>query len=460
MDSNRAPAAGDPEIKNPLIDRALSNPVELERSYRTALAENREDVFRGEIKKALETGRETPLLTAWGLRLDLLPLESGLPEGDRLSEDPKDKAFLGLHHWFPAIGLSIVLGLAWLLLAGEGPAMPFPVAAKPAFWLGWGPTGVTAALTYLWLTGTKADPAAGNKRVYASAAVILALLTFWSGWFFSGRGGAVAGLAALHLPLVAMLTLGYVITYGDIDRVKSRFFIILKSLDFALSALIYILAAGMAGALTLGIFRVLGVEIPPAMVQRTANFVLGTIPVLALASVYSPGRRPEFQDVSHGPLRILRLFSRLALPVVIGILLVYLVGFLPWNFTQPLQSRDLLLVYNGTIVAILFLMVAALPLPLEKLDPRLKLWLRRGLSAASGLALLLNLYALTAVVLRVGDQFGWTPNRHAVIGWNAITLVILAGILLDQRQSPDDEWVERFQGSITRLLPAIGLWGL
>ena len=47
--------------------------------------------------------------------------------------------------------------------------------------------------------------------------------------------------------------------------------------------------------------------------------------------------------------------------------------------------------------------------------------LRYALLSLAALTLVLNLYALAAIAYRT-LELGLTPNRHAVLGWNIVTL--------------------------------------
>ena len=83
----------------------------------------------------------------------------------------------------------------------------------------------------------------------------------------------------------------------------------------------------------------------------------------------------------------------------------------------------------------------------------------------SVLTLLLNLYALAAIVTRT-LQYGLTPNRHAVLGWNAVTLLMLAFLLARSWSAEPDDWPPKFRASMGRVMVlAVGwaswvIWGL
>mgnify|MGYP004241499783 CR=1 FL=1 len=56
-------------------------------------------------------------------------------------------------------------------------------------------------------------------------------------------------------------------------------------------------------------------------------------------------------------------------------------------------------------------------------------------------------------------ELGLTPNRHAVLGWNVVTLLMLAGICHALWTGRDD-WVNRFAQGVGALVPAPVEWSL
>lgn len=429
-----------------LVQAAAEDAAKLERIYRQAVASGEEAAFRRAVAAALQGGRRTPVLVAWGYRLDLLPLPAPA-ETARPENQPAEPS----RPWGIALAISLGLGILWTLMAGDRPPVPSPDAARPLFWIGWPPATGLAILAYLALAG---QPGIQERRWLLTAAVLVALVAL-AGGFAWNRTDDVAVLTALHLPLATLLALGLGVT-APADRPGAQWFpLLLKYAEVLLTAGVYVLAATFLGVLTTGIFQVLAVEIPPEVVQRGAALVWGTVPVLAVASVYDARALPAHQDLTQGPLRLLRLFARLALPAVAGVLAVYLIGFLPQHFWRGFEDRSLLIVYNLTIVTILGLMALAVPAAGEAAPG--SPWLRRGVVLTAALTLLLNAYALAAALSRVWN-FGLTPNRHAVAGWNIVTLALLAGILYSQRRATDRDWPGRFAAALVRFLPLVAAW--
>jgi hypothetical protein len=222
---------------------------------------------------------------------------------------------------------------------------------------------------------------------------------------------------------------------------------------------IYFAAGAIFLGLTHGIFTVLGINIPQDILQTAVAWGIGAIPVLALASVYDPTAAPVAQNWTTGLTRILRILTQLLLPLALGVLVVYVFWFVPAYFWRPFQEREVLIVYNATILAILVLLTVVVSGPAGERSPRQDTVLRYAVLALGGLTLLLNVYALAAIVSRT-IEFGLTPNRYAVFGWNIVTLLMLAVVGSRQWRGRSAPWVCIFRESIARVSVLAVAWAL
>ena len=81
--------------------------------------------------------------------------------------------------------------------------------------------------------------------------------------------------------------------------------------------------------------------------------------------------------------------------------------------------------------------------------------LRYAILSVGLLTILLNIYALAAIISR-STTLGLTPNRHAVLGWNIVTLLILSIVVVRLWQAKSDEWVNIFRESMAlAMIPAV-----
>jgi hypothetical protein len=71
---------------------------------------------------------------------------------------------------------------------------------------------------------------------------------------------------------------------------------------------------------------------------------------------------------------------------------------IPFYFSAPFENRDVLIVYNLMLFAIVGLLIGALPIQGGELSPDLQRVLRIGIVAVAGLAVPVSLHALSAVI--------------------------------------------------------------
>jgi hypothetical protein len=131
---------------------------------------------------------------------------------------------------------------------------------------------------------------------------------------------------------------------------------------------------------------------------------------------------------------------RLLLPLALIVLVIY-ICLIPFNFMQPFNNRDVLIVYNVMAFAILGLLIGVTPIRTEGISSRVQAALRSGILALAILAALVSLYALSAVIYRTVFG-GITINRTAIIGWNIINIALLILLAVKQFKAGRQAWVE------------------
>ncbi len=431
----------------------------LECLYREALEEGRESDFKEAVSRVLAEPGDEELLVAWAYRLRFLPLpEPGAGvEARPEAADGSLMAGAEARRWLTAILISVILGVVYVLLRRgfEVPPFPVPGLSNRLFWIGWVPCTTWAILAYLAL----ADGCRQRVRVYGAAGLVVGLLCVPVAWVASGQGGTVEGLLAIHLPFAAWLAIGIAVAWAYPDRARQFYGCVVKSLETAVTAGLFLIAGGMFFGLTVGIFSVLGVEFTQRFWMAVASWGIGAIPVLAVATAHEPRRAPAEQSGPLGLSRLLKILTRLILPLAVFVLAVYVAWFIPFNFSRAFESRETLIVYNATIIAVIALIIGAGPGGHEQLAARSSAVLKYVTLVVAGLTAALNVYALAAIAYRT-IQEGLTANRQTVIGWNVITLALLALVFVRMLKAKRDTWPEVFGVSIAWGMVPAGLWAL
>jgi uncharacterized protein with PQ loop repeat len=251
-------------------------------------------------------------------------------------------------------------------------------------------------------------------------------------------------LMVLHLPLLAGCTVGLALL-GWHSSAVDRFAFLTKSIEVIATAGVASIAGGIFVGLTYGIFQAIGVSIPTLLTRLLIAGGAGLIPVLAVAAVYNPALPPHAQEFRRGFGRILGILMRALLAPTLIVLAIYLV-VIPFNFAQPFSNRDVLIVYNVMLFAILALLVGVTPVaPEGDVSPAWQRWLRAGMLALAALVVVVSVYALAAAVYRTTHSGLLTMNRAVVIGWNVINIVLLLVLLAGQLRASGGDWIARVQ---------------
>ena len=430
------------------IEAHLADPTGLEDLFRNARATGQQDEFREALRLSRRDQPDSLLLEAWARRLDIDP---ALPE----SQVHQEQEALPYRRWGTIIGASVLLGVFTALLARGKPPVPFPEDGNFLFWVGWAPLVALGLLTFL----AYSEPTRHNLPRYAMAAGALVLMALYVGLTTPVEEVDLSILSAFHLPLLSWSVVGAALSFSYPDPARQAFGYMVKSVETLLTGMILFAAGVLFMLLTFGIFSVLGIELPEEDLVVLIAWAVGAIPLLALGSVYEVRLPPAAQDWSSGLTRTIRFVAYILLPLALGVLLVYVLWFIPVYFWMAFDEREVLIVYNATILAILVLLTVLVSGPIDARSARLEALFRYGVVALGLLTLILNVYALAAISSRTLEA-GLTPNRLAVIGWNVTTLLVLTTVAFRVYSQRHEPWLGVMREAIGRFAPLAAVWAL
>jgi hypothetical protein len=366
-------------------------------------------------------------------------------------------------NWAVAIGLSLLSGfIFWFLsdvdtftLGNRFPLLLFTAAP------------ICALLIMTFLFVTQAQRATAQRATPQMSRLLwLGLLLVGGIVYVTYVGPKISAsaiqdsyleLAIPHLALLAWGAIGAWLLWSN--RVAGEdFAFLLKSFETVVVGGLFVLAGGAFTAISFGLFETLGISVEDWLIRIFMAGGGGLIPVLAVALTYDPQRPPQEQNFHEGISRLIATLMRLMLPLVLLLLVVY-VGLIPFNFRQPFENRDVLIVYNLLLFAVIGLVVSATPIASHHLHPTQERWLRRGLLLLAGLAVLISLYALSAIGYRTWND-GFTPNRVTIIGWNLINIGLLTLLLVRQARSPTQAWLQAMYTTFAQGAKAYLLWAM
>ena len=239
---------------------------------------------------------------------------------------------------------------------------------------------------------------------------VVAAAVFANAYPFAPEGSTEI-LTALHLPVALWLGVGIAYAGGRWSQVAGR----MDFIRFSGELLIYYALIALGGGVITGfmamIFEVIGIDIEPFMENWFPCLVAGAVIV---AAWLVEAKQSVVENMAP-------VLTRLFTPIVILLLLAFL-GTLAFTARGINVERDALLAFDVLLLLVLALFLYTLS--------------ARDASAPAGpfdilqvvllvSALLADAFALWAIGARI-SEFGFTPNRVAVLGINLILLVNLA----------------------------------
>ncbi len=417
------------------IQGAIDDPEQLENLYQLSRQSNEEAEFRADLQDVYEKSSGNLLLSAWHSRFAHLPL-------------PKPRRTT---NWGLAVVVGVVTGL--ILWAISDPQWIF--LGSPLIMLIWAPIATITALIFIYVISKRNYLYTIISCLGLIIACVYVLLLAPGQSHIPGQDYLMYMM--IQLPILCWIAIGVsVMRFRSSDT--NRFAFLTKSIEVMIAAGLYLIFGMAFGGITLGLFAALNITPPDIIIRLFAAGGIGLIPVIAIATMYDPHVSPEAQDFSQGLSKFVFTMVRLLLPLTLVVLVIY-IFVIPFNFMAPFKNRDLLIIYNVMQFAIVGLLIGATPLKVDELSIKLQTWLRRGIIAVCILALLISLYALSAVIYRtaLGEL---TLNRTTIIGWNIINIVIFVSLIVTQLRKGFLGWHERLQIVFSKATIAYLVWSL
>ncbi len=422
------------------IRDAQSEPQQMETLYQSALQQKATAEFTSDLIFCYKENRDDLLLAAWYYRLQSSPSAEIEP-----ARKPAN--------WKLAVPLAIVTGLAFWLISGD--QFTFPQNKLPHLVLLWAPLATLGILAYMTLTSGN-NP---RRALWIGAGLMAAAIyTFVMVGFIGDKYREhYQLLGAIHLALLAWVGVGiYVLGFGSPP--PQRFAFLARSLEVFITAGVYITVGGIFSSITILLFQALTIELDEIYMRLIFAGGFGLIPVLAVASIYDPHTLPLEQDFKQGLSRFAATMMRLLLPLALIVLVIY-IFVIPFKFLEPFRSRDVLIVYNLMLFGVMGLLIGATPVFAEDVSPKVTRLLALGVLALVSLTVVVNLYALSAILYRT-YMAELTINRLTIIGWNVINIVILIAAIMRILRGEREKWVERIKPVFSRGTVAYAVWGV
>ena len=221
-------------------------------------------------------------------------------------------------------------------------------------------------------------------------------------------------LVYMHIPLLLWAIFGLVYIDWNFTDKERRMEFIKYNGEMAVLGAIILAAGGALTGITIGLFEVIDIQIETFYMNYIVTMGLVSAPILTACIVRF------FPAISNKiPPIIARIFS----PLLLITLVVFLTSF-AISGKNPYEDRDFLLVFNLLLVGVMALIVFSVS---ETAGVAKQRFNELVLLKLSVITLLVNLVALSAILYRLGE-YGFTPNRTAVLGSNLLIFIHLAWI--------------------------------
>ena len=258
-------------------------------------------------------------------------------------------------------------------------------------------------------------------------------------------GGSVEILSALHLPIALWLAVGIAYAGGRWGQAAGRMDFIRFSGELFIYYVLIALGGGVLAGFTGLIFQAIGVDIEPFFEQWLLP--CGVMGAVVVASWLVEAKQSVIENMAP-------VLTRLFTPLFAAMLVVFLATQL-WTGRGVDVRRDVLIAFDLLLVVVLGLLLYSVSARDHRAPPGVFDVLQVVLLVG---ALLADALALGAIAARI-SEFGFSPNRVAALGENAILLVNLAwSTVLYVRFLRGREAFSRLERWQTDYLPVYALW--
>lgn len=219
-------------------------------------------------------------------------------------------------------------------------------------------------------------------------------------------------LSCIHLVLFLWSVLGFAFIGGVKNNTDKRLSFLKTNGDVVvMTGLILVAGLAMTG-ITIGLFTLIGFNIREFYFENIAIIGLAAAPIVG---TYLTQTNPQLVG------KVTPVIAKLFSPLVLIMLVVYLISMI-YSRKNPYNDREFLMIFNGLllgVMAIIFFSVAESSSGEGKTSAQTLI-----LFLLSVVTIVVNGVALSAIVLRI-SEWGFTPNRAAVLGANILILVNL-----------------------------------
>ena len=252
-------------------------------------------------------------------------------------------------------------------------------------------------------------------------------------------------LACIHLPLFLWAVLGFTYLGEDLKSSQGRMDFLRYNGDLVVMTAIILIAGGLMAGITLGLFRLIEIQVEEFYFQYIGIWGLAASPIVATYLV---------QTNPHLVNKVSPVIAKVFTPLVLITLLIYLIALI-YTGKDPYNDREFLLIFNMLLLGVMAIIFFSIAETSKNSDSKINTVMLLGLSIVT---IIINGIALSAILFRI-SEWGITPNRLAVLGPN---ILILTNLFLVTywlfKAVKDNTGLDKVGNSIALFLPIYRLW--
>ncbi len=252
-------------------------------------------------------------------------------------------------------------------------------------------------------------------------------------------------LAYVHMPLMVWCLYGLVFVDFDTKNHSKRVNYLKYNGDLAILMALILITGGILAGVTIQLFAAIDIKIEKFFADYIALSGLVSVPIVATYII----RKFPFVANKIAPI-IANIFS----PLVLITLVIYVISILATG-KDPYNDRDFLLVFNLMLLGVMAIIMFSVS--------EISFYGKRRFNdivifVLSIVTIIVDLIALSAILFRIGE-YGFTPNRIAVLGSNVLILGNLLLIMFDlYKANFRNKGVNQVEVTIAKYLPVYLLW--
>jgi len=401
-------------MKKDFIEAQLDNPEELELRYRT-----QPEQFKLAFKDWAAAAPEHPAFGFWKARLEYAPAASVQSKAD----------------WLWVIGAALLTGVLVRL--------PDIFDIDPDFFY-----SRNLALCILpMLMAYFLRPTLKSQRSWMPPAVGILVAALYINFFPDDANEDVFFLVCLHLPLFLWSLTGLSFVGPRWRDARQRLEFLRFNGDVFIMMTLVLQAGGLLSLVTIGLFELIGISIGEWYARNVMVMGAAAIPIL---STHWVRNNPKMIN------RLSPLIARIFTPLVLITLSIYLVAMV-YSASTLFEDREVLLLFNIVLMGVLALILFSVVEVAQSASGQMQLILLLALAIVT---IAINALALSAIAYRI-FEWGFTPNRLAVLGGNLLFLIHLImvsrALFFANRKTGD---LRRIESALVWFLPFYAGWTL